>query len=124
MPQSIATNSRYNPIFIETDPAIETSEATDVAPISNVQHALPTSALNQNAMTGKSKLKAKAQFVPRKSSSLILKPRDPNVMPKKSASGFASTSGTSRKSSLNPSKHIVVTTSVSTPPIMVNRDKQ
>ncbi|KAK8694894.1 hypothetical protein V6N13_072438 [Hibiscus sabdariffa] len=54
------------------------------------------------------RLKAKAQFVPRKSSSLILKPRDPNVMPKKSASGFASTSGTSRKSSLNPSKHIVL----------------
>ncbi|KAK8696196.1 hypothetical protein V6N13_001333 [Hibiscus sabdariffa] len=125
VPQSIASSSRYNPIFIETDPAVRTSEAADTAPASDFQQPLPASALNQNNVTplpgntvdsepthapvlnssnSKPKLKARTQVVPRKSSSLILKPWDANVMPKKPASGSASTAGTSKKSSLDPWK--------------------
>ncbi|KAK9035110.1 hypothetical protein V6N11_077159 [Hibiscus sabdariffa] len=112
VPHSIATSSRYNPVFIESDSVAGTSKATDATPISDVQQNLSISALNQDnvaplpgntigldpthvpapvSYSGTPKSKAKTQVTSRKSSSLILKPGDSNVMPKRSVSGFVST---------------------------------
>ncbi|KAK8563393.1 hypothetical protein V6N13_007654 [Hibiscus sabdariffa] len=45
-------------------------------------------------------------------------------MPKNSSSRVASNTGASKKSSLDPSKHSVLTTSASAPPTVINRGKQ
>ncbi|KAK8690638.1 hypothetical protein V6N13_074169 [Hibiscus sabdariffa] len=112
VPHSIATSSRYNLIFIEPNYVAGTSKAADATPISDVQQNLSISALNQDnvaplpgntigldpthvpapiSSSGTPKSKAKTQVTSSKSSSLILKPRDSNVMPKRSVSGIAST---------------------------------
>ncbi|KAK8586057.1 hypothetical protein V6N13_130583 [Hibiscus sabdariffa] len=44
----IATTSRYNPIYVENDPAVATSVSAYVSPASDKQPAPPTPILNQD----------------------------------------------------------------------------
>ncbi|KAK8624457.1 hypothetical protein V6N13_065802 [Hibiscus sabdariffa] len=136
---SIATTSKYNLIFVENDPVVETSTA-DITPASDIQPAPPTPVPNQDieallhgnyfgldivlVPNGKSKLKGKNQVVPHKSSPLFLKQRDTNIIPRKSSSGVSSTTSASKKLSLGPSKHLTLTTSVSAPLIVINHGRQ
>ncbi|KAK8715293.1 hypothetical protein V6N13_042630 [Hibiscus sabdariffa] len=140
MSPRITTTTRYNPIYVENDPAIATSVSADVSPTSDIQPAPPTPVLNQDtvvphpctpansgtvfAPNGKSKLKGNTQVVPRKPSSIVLRQRDINVMPRKAPIGVVSTTSASKKSSLDTSKHSALTTLVSASPVVITCDNQ
>ncbi|KAK8981870.1 hypothetical protein V6N11_049362 [Hibiscus sabdariffa] len=54
----------------------------------------------------------------------VMRQRDINVMPRKESTGVVSTISASKKSSLDPSKHSALTTSVLAFPIVITRDNQ
>ncbi|KAK8658990.1 hypothetical protein V6N13_029208 [Hibiscus sabdariffa] len=141
--ESIVRNSRYNPIYIENDPvskdliAAAVTPSTDARPDTGFQIVIndsnvPESNLILDVATtppspgGKSKLKSKTPIVLRNSASIALKPRDMNVMPRKSINGTglsASSSKTRMQTKrLNPSKHTTIVMSASDPPISLSHN--
>ncbi|KAK8559071.1 hypothetical protein V6N12_042358 [Hibiscus sabdariffa] len=132
----IASQSRYNPIFAESNPTTQSPVIVDnrvnepVAPAFHPMHddmiqtstatttnVYPSFAPSPSAT--KSKSNGKAPVVIRKTPQAVLKPRDTNIMLKKNV-GVSVWTGAAKKSSLNPDKHSIIVTSKSADPIILH----
>ncbi|KAK8521075.1 hypothetical protein V6N12_004991 [Hibiscus sabdariffa] len=131
------SQSRFNPIFAESNPTTHSPVIADtlgnepVAPASHPRHddMLQTSAANNiiahpsvayGPSTSKSTNNGRAPVVIRKTSQAVLKPRDTNISLKKTV-GVNVRAGAAKKSSLNPAKHSVIVTSELADPIILHR---